>query len=666
MLDTLTGWLLSGSTPAWSTLHLLLDVVLQSTLLLLLSGVLVLMLKRASAALRHLVWSLTLGALLILPALNLSKPRRLMVLLPAIPASVMVSAPPSSDAFSNTSGEVPIVSPPIMTAGRATTYMSPQQWSREVWLGCGFGLWLCGLALVSSRTAAGLLGIRRLERQSVHLQGGKVIEQALIAQQALGYKRSIAVRLARPEAEVVVPLTWGIQRPVVLLPANVEEWSPEHLQAILRHEIAHVLRGDWLWLMMSQLVCALYWFHPLVWRAAAQMRAESERATDDRVLSSGIRASDYGECLLEFVRLLGATHRRPTMKLAIGMARPSTLENRLCAMLDARRNRRGVSRLHAVGAAALTAVFLLCMSTLGMVKSAADDTVKIKADFSSPEATVRTFIAAMEEHDNEDIQLSDCIMGMKASNVSPMPLDQLKKYVAASNVKVTHPFDALKTSIKGSNAVVDIISKGHFTFSTADGKLTGLGWKMGGKVNLRCVGDKWKIVPLSTNKSFPKIYSGIMIQATSLAIQSNEPDPVSPELRSDEEAMKCFDNISQLLSGMEWPGHGDRRLRLTHWRTEFLTLLQKNFRPGTIDPDTFFHCPADKTKGDSYSINTNLEGFDMDKHTETTQQTVFLYEGENGQLAFRHHGKAAVMLMNYKVLFVNREEAKSLRWKPFS
>ena len=89
--------------------------------------------------------------------------------------------------------------------------------------------------------------------------------------------------------------------------------------------------------MIARAAFALYWFHPLTWWGIRRMRLEREHACDDCVLLTGQKASSYAAQLLEIAR----AHRRtsPLATAALSMARPSQLEGRLLAVLDARRSR---------------------------------------------------------------------------------------------------------------------------------------------------------------------------------------------------------------------------------------------------------------------------------------------------------------------------------------
>jgi beta-lactamase regulating signal transducer with metallopeptidase domain len=138
------------------------------------------------------------------------------------------------------------------------------------------------------------------------------------------------------------PLVWGGLRPVLLLPADALTWPRERIRAVLLHETAHLDWRDWLTQTLTQIVCALYWFNPLVWLIAWQMQAEAERACDDAVILAGVPAADCAQSLLAVARSLTAA--RHASAGAVTMARRSPVRERLEAILDTARPRRRVTR----------------------------------------------------------------------------------------------------------------------------------------------------------------------------------------------------------------------------------------------------------------------------------------------------------------------------------
>ena len=154
-----------------------------------------------------------------------------------------------------------------------------------------------------------------------------------------------------------MPMTWGLWRACLLLPEQARHWPREQAskeEPVLLHELGHIQRRDCLTQLLAQVVCALYWFNPLTWIAARRMQIERERACDDRVLNTGVEPSSYAKHLLHSASAMPAFRFAGA---AIAMARPSTLEERLRAIMDTHRNRRSLTG----HAAALIALVLLGM-----------------------------------------------------------------------------------------------------------------------------------------------------------------------------------------------------------------------------------------------------------------------------------------------------------------
>ena len=154
----------------------------------------------------------------------------------------------------------------------------------------------------------------------------------------LGIGRPVTL-LIHPDK--TIPVVWGILRCRLLLPAAARHWSGEQLRSVLLHELAHIKRRDTMAQLLTQIACALHWFNPLVWFAAWRLGVERERACDDLVLASGVRPSAYAGHLLDVVT--GLSPARWTQSCGLAMARKSSLEGRLVAVLSENLNRRGVS-----------------------------------------------------------------------------------------------------------------------------------------------------------------------------------------------------------------------------------------------------------------------------------------------------------------------------------
>jgi hypothetical protein len=179
-----------------------------------------------------------------------------------------------------------------------------------------------------------------------------------------------------------VPVTIGVVRPAVLLPAgSLAEWSAARVDAVLLHEFAHVRRLDVAAHLVGRFACAVHWFNPLVWGAAKRASRESERACDDEVLRSGERASAYASHVLEIARA-AAGWRVPSPAVGQG----SELEGRLLAVLSADARRSPAPRR-----AALVAVVGIVA-----VSAAAGTHAGIAAALSSPPAEVAVIEPAAE------------------------------------------------------------------------------------------------------------------------------------------------------------------------------------------------------------------------------------------------------------------------------
>ena len=342
---------------------------LRGTLILMTAAALCLALRRASAAMRHFVWSLALISLMALPLLSLGLPAWQIALLPATNDSISnttyspsVAQPFPAPITKSRSLEKPMLSTNGPTMAESTgqsveSLPAPREtFARRFeslgWVSWAFAIWLAGTLFISGRLLIGTASIWWIARRATLITDAESQKMASDIATRIGLTRRAQVFKSRRTA---MPVTCGLIRPKILLPVDSDAWPNERRQVVLLHELAHVKRWDCLTQLLGQLACSIYWFNPLVWLASRQLRVERERACDDQVIEVGTKVSDYAGHLLEMARTFRSGRCSSLATLAI--ARRSQLEGRLLAILDPGQKRRGLNRIAAIG----VGVFIICV-----------------------------------------------------------------------------------------------------------------------------------------------------------------------------------------------------------------------------------------------------------------------------------------------------------------
>lgn len=349
---------LFADSAGWTDALLIgvLGFAVRATVLLCAAWVATGLLRRASAATRHLVWSATIAGILLLPLLQAFAPAWTV---PIISMTARFDAPMAGAASSMSdrsespgiapSSVAPTTAPAAPTPETTISFTAAPNITERI-VDAVRGrlsvtsllalLWLTLATLLLARLAIANVRVSYWQRSSRPVEDPGWL--GLVRRLSRDYGIERPVMLLENE-ETDVPVTWGIVYPVVLLPsADAEQWDADQRVAVLTHELAHVKRFDALTQLLGQMVLALLWFHPLVWMAVRRMRLEREHACDDFVLVTGARASRYADDLLGFARRL----TRPTAPAAaaLAMARRSELEGRLLAILDPGTKRTAVRR----------------------------------------------------------------------------------------------------------------------------------------------------------------------------------------------------------------------------------------------------------------------------------------------------------------------------------
>lgn len=327
IFSTMSG--LTGSSIS------MLMLLAKATLILLVAIGITLSMQRASAGARHLVWLVTLAALLLVPALTAWAPIPIRVLPAKVKSEPKVAPSASASAPANGAGKIDnagVLTAPVGTGNEASpsSSLADAIASSPVLSGLTivFLIWAGVLLVIAASLGFATLAVRRIVNRARPLDSDDWLTPLWEVSDRLALDEP--PRLLRSE-DAKMPFACGVFNATIVLPAECDSWSLDRRRAVLLHELAHVRRHDLVGHTLGRLACAVYWFHPLVWTAAKQLRSESERACDDLALACGARATDYAEHLLDIVT---SVRRDSTPSVALAMARRKEFEGRMLAILD--------------------------------------------------------------------------------------------------------------------------------------------------------------------------------------------------------------------------------------------------------------------------------------------------------------------------------------------
>lgn len=253
------------------------------------------LMKNRSASARYALGVATLVVLVALPVVTAFRSYE--------PASPIAQSTPSP-ALPRFAGEgAPSPTPAVGEV--ATSFRE----TVRPWMPSLLVVWLAGVALLSVWHLGGWMQVRRLTRRATR-PVDESWELALIRlRRRLGIEHAVTLL---ESAAAPVPSVIGWLRPVILVPASAfAGLTPEQLEAILAHELAHVRRHDYLINLLQAVVETLLFYHPAVWWVSRQVRQERESCCDDLAVAvCGDR--------LSYARALAALEGLRTPRLALG------------------------------------------------------------------------------------------------------------------------------------------------------------------------------------------------------------------------------------------------------------------------------------------------------------------------------------------------------------
>jgi len=320
---------------------LLLELLLKSTIFLIITLFVVFLLRKHTAAARHFILALALIGLLIIPLFQLIGPQLNLKLIPQIQKP---SQTPNQQERS-----LGMIHPDSRTGLSLIDLRKLKSKSLSFSQNSGFKmidvlpaflilLWLAGIFLILTKIIHSLFIAAQLTQKGKNADQFPWNHLVTLFLKRNPLKRRIKLMQIQ---ELVIPMTWGVLKPVILIPDTSKKWPVDQCSTILHHELFHIKRNDFLVKLMAWLGCCLFWFNPLAWFVFKQLKKEQEKACDELVINTGIKPSTYATYLLRMKRLIEKQSLLPSS--AIGMAGQSAFSERLITILKKQLNLKEIT-----------------------------------------------------------------------------------------------------------------------------------------------------------------------------------------------------------------------------------------------------------------------------------------------------------------------------------
>jgi beta-lactamase regulating signal transducer with metallopeptidase domain len=225
---------------------------------------------------------------------------------------------------------------PVGNGGRSLITV-PVQWGLLLFLG-----WIVAACAALLRLTAGLWQLRRLRRSCTPIDAAAL--EAPIRRTVADFSSRFSspfsssffsprpVILATSE-DVSVPSALGFFAPMIVIPSwALRELSPEELNVVLLHELAHLRRWDDWTNLLQKIARAVLVFHPAVWWIESRLSLEREMACDDAVLAETSNPRGYAQCLVGLLEKSFARRGWAMAQAAVHRASEASL--RLAQILD--------------------------------------------------------------------------------------------------------------------------------------------------------------------------------------------------------------------------------------------------------------------------------------------------------------------------------------------
>lgn len=219
-------------------------------------------------------------------------------------------------------------------------------------------LWIVGMIILSLRLAGGLIYVSRIRQQArtTDPRWQTVLDKMI---QSRGLRKT--VRIAESTL-VSIPVALGFIKPMILFPvAAMNKLSTSEIEAIIAHELAHLVRNDYLLNILQSVIEVIFYYNPAVWWISATIRHERENCCDDMAIALCGSSLTYAKALVSLEDMKGKV---PALVLPVRSSKPRLL-NRVRRILNQPQNKSNTMEKLIATSGLIFSVLLFSMNTSG-------------------------------------------------------------------------------------------------------------------------------------------------------------------------------------------------------------------------------------------------------------------------------------------------------------
>lgn len=183
--------------------------------------------------------------------------------------------------------------------------------------------------LLLLRLLLSAIALKRINAEAIFCTDKTVFRQLQRGCETLDISRGVRVKFSE---DIASPMSFGLFKPIVILPNVASEWAETTLEDVMVHELAHIKRLDWPTMLFCHVLTSVFWINPLLWFAKSRVNETAEQACDAAVLRCGKDGVGYAEDLLRLARESLTNKQAPI--LAQLMFDESNLTMRIRNILD--------------------------------------------------------------------------------------------------------------------------------------------------------------------------------------------------------------------------------------------------------------------------------------------------------------------------------------------